>query len=364
MDTAEPEIQFDGEGCCNYCVEFLKGRAGELVRVGQESVGGLERLIARIKEAGRTKAYDCVVGLSGGLDSSYAAYVAKTHGLRLLGVHMDNGWNSDVAVKNIKHLAEKLGIDYASYVLNWEEFKDLQLAFFKASVPEIETPTDIAIPAALHKVAAQHGIKFILSGGNNATEGIRPRGWHYDAKDVKYLRAIHHEFGTRPIASLPMFGYWQEAYFKFREGIRFVYLLNRVHYSRNEAKDYLTRELGWADYGGKHHESKITAFVHSYVLPTKFNIDYRRATLSTEICVGTITRAEALAILKQPSFDPNTIDADKDYVAKKFGISRAELDRLLALPPKSHKDYPNNQRFLETLYSVYRKASALPFFRT
>jgi len=358
MDTSDPEIRFDAEGRCGYCTTFLAQRARRVAPVGPAGESVLRDTIARIKDAGRGKDHDCVVGVSGGLDSCYAAYVAKSHGLRPLAVHMDNGWNSDSAVKNIKRVTDKLRIDYASYVLDWAEFKDLQLAFLRASVPEIETPTDVAIPAALHLVAAQHGIKHIINGGNYASEGILPRGWHYDAKDVTYLRAIQARFGTRPISSFPTFAYWQEAYYKLR-GMRFVYLLNQVPYSRKEAKQRLATECGWVDYGGKHHESKFTAFVQSYVLPVKFAIDYRRATLSTEICVRTVTRRDALLELEQPSFDCTTIDADKAYVAKKLGITLGELEEIIALPPRTHVDFPNQQRFLETIYAVYRRATSL-----
>jgi hypothetical protein len=268
---------------------------------------------------------------------------------------MDNGWDSDTAVKNIKHVAARLGIDYQSYVLDWDEFKDLQLSFLKASVVEIETPTDMAIPATLHRVAAENRVKFIISGGNYATEGILPKSWHYDAKDVRYLKAIHGRFGTRRLSSFPTFGYWSEAYFKLIKGIRSVYVLNHVSYSKAEAVKCLENELGWKNYGGKHHESRITAFVHSYVLPVKFSIDYRRATLSTQICAGQVSREDALEQLRLSPFDPATIDGDKEYIAKKFEITRGELERILALPPRSYRDYPNNQHFLEALYRTYRR---------
>jgi N-acetyl sugar amidotransferase len=303
--------------------------------------------------------YDCVLGISGGVDSCYAAYVAKSLGLRPLAVHMDNGWDSDTAVKNIKSVTTKLEIDYQSYVLDWDEFRDLQLSFLRASVVEIETPTDMAIPATLHRAAAENRVKFIISAGNYATEGILPKAWHYNAKDLRYLNAIHARFGTRGLKTFPTFGYWSEAYFKLMRGIRFVYVLNYVSYSKTAAVNFLEKELGWRNYGGKHHESKITAFVQSYVLPVKFNIDYRRATLSTQICAGEVSRKEALEQLRESPFNPETIDEDKEYVAKKFEITRAELERILALPPRSYRDYPNDQRFLEILYHTYWRFFAL-----
>jgi hypothetical protein len=268
---------------------------------------------------------------------------------------MDNGWNSDVATRNIKRVAEGLSIDYASFVLDWAEFRDLQLAFLRASVPEIETPTDIAIPAALHKVAVQHGVHFIISGGNLATEGILPRAWHYDAKDMKYLKAIHSQFGSGRLRKFPTFGYVAESYYKLVRRVRFFYLLNFVPYKKPQAIDILKRQFGWVDYGGKHHESRFTRFVQAYVLPTKFNIDYRRPTLSVQICTGEIARDHALAILRNSPYDAGEIDAEKDYVAKKLGILRHELEGILALPPKSYREYPNDARLLEVVYDVYRR---------
>jgi N-acetyl sugar amidotransferase len=354
MSDTDPDITFDAEGRCNHCTDYLDRIANLTYRPGT-SERELAAIVERVKAAGRGKEYDCVVGMSGGIDSSYAAHVAKSLGLRPLGVHMDNGWNSDTAAKNIKNVARTLGIDYQSVVLDWEEFRDLQLAFLRASVPEIETPTDIAIPAALHQVAAEHGIRFIFAGGNYVTEGILPRTWHYDAKDVRFLRGVHRRFGTRKLATFPTFGFVKETYYKFVKGIRFVYVLNYVPYSKTEAMRTLEEELGWEYYGGKHYESTITGFVQSYILPVKFQIDYRRATLSSQICAGEVTREVALEILQEPPFEPARVQKEKVYVAKKFGITLEEMDAILAEPPKTHRDYPNNERFLQFLYGTYRR---------
>jgi N-acetyl sugar amidotransferase len=357
MSTTDPDITFDAEGRCNHCTDYLDRISNLTYRPGI-SESELTAIAERVKAAGRGKEYDCVIGLSGGIDSSYAAYVVKNLGLRPLAVHMDNGWNSDTATKNIKNVARTLGIDYQSAVLDWEEFRDLQLAFLRASVPEIETPTDIAIPAALHRVAAENGVRFILMGGNYATEGILPRSWHYNAKDVRFLRAVHRRFGSGKLRTFPTFGFVKETYYKFVKGIRLVYVLNHVPYSKMEAMKKLEDELGWEYYGGKHFESTITGFVQSYVLPVKFNIDYRRATLSSQICAGEMTRDEALQILKTPPFDAARVPQQKAYVAKKFGITLEEMDAILAVPPKTHRDYPNNERLLELLYGVYRRLVA------
>jgi N-acetyl sugar amidotransferase len=354
MSDTDPDITFDAEGRCNHCTGYLDHLANLTYKPGT-SDRELESIVERIKAAGRKKDYDCVVGVSGGVDSCYAAYIVTTLGLRPLVLHLDNGWNSDIAVKNIKNLAQKLGIDYQSYVLDWEEFRDLQLAFLRASVPEIETPTDIAIPAALHRVAAEHGVRYIIAGGNYATEGILPRAWHYNAKDVRFLKAVHRRFGSGKLGSFPTFGFVKEIYYKFAKGVRIVYLLNLVPYSKSDAMRKLQEDFGWEYYGGKHYESKITSFVQSYILPVKFNIDYRRATLSSEICAGAVTRDEALEILKTPPFDAARVPEDKAYVAKKFGITIEEMDAILAEPRKTHRDYPNSERFLEFIYAVYRR---------
>lgn len=354
MDTSDRDIRFDESGHCNHCRDFFERIARRTYR-GAESDRELLALVERIQRAGRGREYDCILGISGGIDSSYAAYVAKQQGLRPLAVHMDNGWNSDTAVKNIKNLARILGIDYQSHVLDWDEFKDLQLAFFKASVPEIETPTDMAIPAAWHQAAAEHGVRFIISGGNYATEGILPAAWHYNAKDAKFLKAVHKRFGQRPLKTFPTFGFEREMYYKLVKGIRVVYLLNYVPYSKASAMKLLQEQLGWQYYGGKHHESKITGFVQSYIHPKKFGIDYRKATLSTQICAGELTREEALRVLEEPAFKEDQIASDKAYVAKKFGLSLAEFEEILARPARSHRDYPNDQAFLEFTYGVYRR---------
>jgi N-acetyl sugar amidotransferase len=354
MSTTDPEISFDAEGRCNHCTDYLD-RLANLTYKPETSERELAAIVERIKAAGRGKEYDCVIGVSGGIDSSYAAYVVKSLGLRPLAVHMDNGWNSDTAAKNIKNVARTLGMDYQSAVLDWEEFRDLQLAFLRASVPEIETPTDIAIPAALHRVAAENGVRFIIMGGNYATEGILPRAWHYNAKDVRFLRAVHRRFGSGKLGTFPTFGFVKETYYKVFKRIRLVYVLNLVAYSKTDAMKKLQGELGWEYYGGKHYESKITGFVQSYILPVKFQIDYRRATLSSQICAGEITREEALEILKRPPFDAARVPQEKVYVAKKFGITLEEMDAILAAPPRTHRAYPNNERYLELLYGVYRR---------
>ena len=225
----------------------------------------------------------------------------------------------------------------------------------KASVPEIETPTDIAIQGVLYKVAAENNIKYIISGGNFATEGILPKSWHYNAKDVKYLKSIHKRFGTNKLKTFPTFGYQKEMYYKFIKRIKTIYVLNLIPFSKKEAMKVLQEELKWKYYGGKHYESTYTGFLHSYVLPTKFDLDYRLATFSTQICAGEITREEALKELKNKPYDPVKADEERDYVCKKLNISLEEFEEIMNQTPKTFKDYPNNEKMLEFIYGVYRK---------
>ena len=354
MDTTDPGILFNENGECNLCTEFLDKRIKHKFQ-GEQSNQQLNALIEQMKADGKGKEYDCIIGLSGGIDSSYVAYIAKEKGLRILGVHLDNGWNSEEAVLNIKNVARKLGIDYESYVLNWTEFKDIQLAFLKASVPEAETPTDMAIPAATHHFANKYGVKYIISGGNFATEGILPKCWHYNAKDMKYFNHITKKFGTKKVKSFPTFGFKKEMYYKLAKGIKMIYLLNMIPYEKDEAVEYLKKELDWKYYGGKHYESKYTGFIQSYYLFNKFGIDYRRATLATQICNGDVQRDDALKILSTKPFTEEKVKEEKVYIAKKLGVTLDEFEKIIQLPPKWYTDYPNDEKKLAFIYDTYRK---------
>jgi N-acetyl sugar amidotransferase len=354
MDTSDPRIVFDQDGYCNHCVEFLEIRSryrfdGE---IGRKK---LDELVRAVKRGGRNSRYDCLVGMSGGVDSSFVAHLIHEKGLRPLAVHMDNGWDSEESVSNVRNVTTRLGIDYESYVLDWEEFRALQLSFLKASVPEAETPTDIAIPAALHAVAAKHKIKYIISAGNFITEGILPKSWHYNAKDMKYLNHIHSTFSKTKIKKLPLFDYKKETYYKLIKGIEVLYPLNYINFSQEDATKFLTENFGYKSYGEKHHESRYTRFIQSYYLFEKFGIDYRRARFSSEICCGQITRETALERLKAKPFDPPHIAMDKQYIAKKLCISPGEFEEILARPAKWHWDYPNDERKLGFVYGIYMR---------
>ena len=354
LDTSDPEIVFDKEGNCNHCTDYIT-RISKLTYQGEKSDNELKEVVKEIKEAGKKNDYDCVVGVSGGIDSSYVAYLVKKLGLRPLAVHLDNGWNSEEAVNNIKNVCKNLGIDYISHVLDWEEFKDIQLSVLKSSIVEVEIPTDIAILSAVHKAAAKYNIKYIISGGNYATEGLLPEKWFYNPKDKKLLTSIHKKFGTVKMKSFPLFDYKKEMFYKFVKGIKMVYILNYVPFDKEAAMELLKDKLGWKYYGGKHYESKYTGFVQSYYQLEKFNVDYRKATYSTLICTGEMTREEALESLKNKPYDKDKIEIEIEYISKKFGLSVEEFMDIMNSPPKSYKDYPNDENKLNFIYGMYKR---------
>jgi N-acetyl sugar amidotransferase len=355
MDTSDEDIIFDELGNCNHCNDFSKVLAmPKFDKEQSEEI--LNELLSKIKSKGKGKKYDCLLGISGGVDSCYTVYLCHKWGLKPLVMHMDNGWNSEIAVSNVKKIVDKLGIDYVSYVLDWQEFREIQLAFLKSSIVDLEMPTDIAIPASLYITASKHKIPYIISGGNYSGEGILPLTWGYHVlKDTKLYRHIVDKYSSVSINKVPVVGLWGEIYYKFFRGIKTLYPLNYAGYNKDEAREFLKQEFGWQDYGGKHHESKITGFWQSYVMPTKYNMDYRRATLSSQIVSGQIKRPEALEKLKELPYSESKVEQDKYYIAKKYEISVKELDEYLKLPPKTYKDFPNQKGLIMKFYDIYRK---------
>lgn len=341
MDTTDPDIRFDGEGVCNYVGEY---RAFEASLPGaEERQRLLEERIARIKQLGKGREYDCVLGLSGGVDSSYMAYLAKRFELRPLVVHFDNGWNSELAVKNIEELVTRLGFDLQTLVMDWEEFRDLQRSYFLASVIDIEVPTDRMILGTVHRLAAKHRIRTILTGTNHATEWLLPRSWIYRKADAVNMRAIHARFGTVPLKRSPTFGVRDRLLYTYLRGIRSFAILDHVEYGKAKAKSLLMEELGWRDYGGKHYESVFTRFYQGHVLPRKFGVDKRRAHLSNLILSGEITREEALAELEQPTYDLDLQQQDLQYVSKKLGFTVEEMEEILTRDPIPHETYGTDE---------------------
>jgi N-acetyl sugar amidotransferase len=338
MDTTDPLITFDEEGICNHCKNYLE-LIDKYILPEPERTMELKRIITQIRQKGGDKEYDSILGVSGGVDSTYMAYKAKELGLRPLAVHLDNGWDSKLAVSNIERVLKHIEIPLYTHVIDWEEFRDLQLAYFKASVVDIEAITDHAIYATIYKVAAKHKVKYIIDGYNLITEGILPRSWIWNKNDLVNLKDIHHRFGTKPLKTFPTMGFLKYAYLRKIRGFRSFALLNYIDYNREKAKQILMDDLGWEDYGGKHLESLFTKFYQSYILPRKFNIDKRKAHLSALILSGQITRNAALKKLEKPPYDEQELKRDKDYVLKKLQLSSEEFESLMVLPINRHQDY-------------------------
>lgn len=344
MDTSDPDISFDETGLCNHCTGYYERVEAELP-YPEAAPAELERVISRIKEKGRGREYDCVLGLSGGVDSTYVAWLAKQHGLRALAVHFDNGWNSELAVDNIKRIVEKLGFDFYTHVVDWEEFKDVQLSFLRASVPNCEIPTDHAINALLYDIANKHGVCYILGGGNVRTEGILPSSWGYTNQDLRHLKAVHKRHGRRKLRTLPTISLLKSAYLIALKRIRMVPILNLACYEKSRAMDVIHRELGWRKYGAKHYESIFTRFFQGYLLPKKFGFDKRRAHLSCLVCAREMSRDEALKVMERDPYEGYSVEEDLQFVRKKFGLTSEEFERILLMPPVAHSEYASNSWF-------------------
>lgn len=355
MDSSDPWIHFDESGKCSHCQNF---EINMKPYWHPDEVGAkkLSQLSETIRTNGKSKEYDCIIGVSGGVDSSYLLYVAKDQmGLRPLAVHVDAGWNSELAVHNIEALTKGLGIELFTHVIDWEEMRDLQVAFLRSSVANQDIPQDHAFFAKLYEFAAENKIKYVLTGSNYATESILPRAWGYNAKDATQLLAIHKQFGTAPLKTFPIAGFFKSyIYYPYVLGMKVVTPLNLIPYDKNQAISYLTQRFGWTYYGGKHFESRWTRFFQSYYLPKKFGYDKRRAHLASLIVSGQMSRSAALAELQQPAHDEGTIAEDIEYVAKKLELSVSEFEALMALPNKEFTDYPNNKRAEEVMRKCKR----------
>lgn len=356
MDTTDPDIAFDHDGSCNHCHRFDE-LARTRLSTGEAARQRLESLVEHIKAAGRNRTYDCIIGVSGGVDSTYVAYLVKKLGLRPLAVHLDNGWDSELAVKNIERTLKALDIDLYTHVIDWEEFRDLQLAYLRASTPDAEVPTDHAIIAILYQVAAEQGLHHILLGTNVVTESILPLKWGYGYFDWKYIRNVWKRFGTRRLATYPHFGLLKLAYYALVKRIRIVPILDYVDYDKQAAMQTIEDELGWVYYGGKHYESIYTRFFQSYILPRKFNIDKRKAHYSNLVCAGQWTRQQAVEAMAREDNAAAMVEEDKAYTIKKLGISPVEFEQIMRMPTKTFLDYPNQF----ALFEVVKRARRLVF---
>ncbi|OQA53627.1 MAG: hypothetical protein BWY45_02943 [Euryarchaeota archaeon ADurb.Bin294] len=346
MDTSDPDISFDREGVCNHCHQYDR-MVQEEIFTGDTGQEKLSQLVSRIRESGKGNDYDCLIGVSGGVDSSYVAYVVKKLGLRPLAVHLDNGWDSELSVNNIFKELEILGIDLKTHVINWNEFRDLQLAFLKASTPDSEIPSDHAIVSIMYRIAEEFGITYVITGRNVRTETHVPLSWSHGHHDWKYIKSVHEMFGTVPLTTYPFRTPSEER--RYRKNQVWVDILNYVDYVKKDAIQILEDELGWEYYGGKHYESIYTRFFQGYILPKKFGYDKRRGHLSSLICSGEITRDDALNEMENEPYPQDLQEEDRRYVIKKLGITEEEFESIMNLPLKTILDYPSYERDNRTI---------------
>jgi N-acetyl sugar amidotransferase len=352
MDTSDSRISFDEDGQCNNCKSFIN-----FIKPGWDSDikddKKFHQLIESIKKAGKNSKYDCVIGLSGGLDSSYLLHAAvKDYGLRPLVFHVDGGWNTEAAVRNINSLISGLGLELITDVINWKEMRSLQLAFFRSGVPHIDLPQDHAFIASLYKFALKNNIKYILNGSNYSTEGIRnPINWGWFGTDLTQIEDIHTKFGELELKKYPLSGILNHKfYLKYIKGIKVVTPLNFIKYSKKEAEQILFDAYGWTPYPQKHFESRFTKFFEGHWLPSRFGFDTRRPQFSSLIVTGQMSREEAVASLEGPAYPLEEVEKDYDFIASKLRISVDELKKYHSMPIKSFKDY-KNQKFLFTFGS-------------
>ena len=314
-------------------------------------------MLTEMKAYGKGKEYDCLIGVSGGVDSTYLAYMAKEWGLRPLILHIDNGWNTELSVMNIESLVKKLGYDLFTYVIDWNEIRDLQLAYLKASVLDIDVPTDNAYAAGVFKIASEKKIRHILTGHNTVTEGWLPPTFTHFKYDIINMKAIHKQYGKVPLKTFPYMGVGKGWYYLKVKGLKTWAPLNWIDYNKAAVKKFITEKLGWRDYGGKHYENSFTRFYQGYILHKKFGVDKRKSHLSTLICSGQITRNEAVEeIKKDPYPSEELLNEDREYVLKKLGIKEDEFVRLMEEKPKLHTDYPSILHWYDRLRPYVRMA--------
>lgn len=341
MDTTDPLITFDDDGVCNHC-HYFDTVIKQAWPSSEHGAAALASTLQRIKASGEGKRYDCIIGLSGGVDSSYLAIKAVEWKLRPLVVHVDAGWNSELAVMNIEQICRRLGLDLLTHVVDWEEFQDVQRAFLKSNLANQDAPQDHVFYAALTQHAQAEGIRYIISGSNFATESILPQAWGYDAMDSTLLRAVHRQYGERPIKKFPVVRFGT-IYPLVHKSMEVIAPLNFIEYSKQKAIETLESGYGWRYYGGKHYESRWTRFFQAFYLPYKFGYDKRKAHLSSLVVSGQMTRDAAMAELSRPLYEPAQLNEDKAFIAKKLAFTTEELDALIDAPPRRYDEFPNFQ---------------------
>lgn len=345
MDTSDSRITFNEHGVCDHVLDFYKNVLPNW-HTDERGRKELAAIVDKIKQDGRKRDFDCILGLSGGVDSSYMLHMAvKEFGLRPLVFHVDGGWNSELAVHNIHVMIDKLCLDLFTEVINWEEMRDFQLAWFKSGLPHIDIAQDHAFIATLYNFADKYNIKYILNGGNISTECVRnPMEFFYYGTDMLHLRDVMRHFSTVEMKTYPFSSVFRHKfYLRWLRGIKVVRPLNYRPYVKAKALELLEQEYGWKPYSQKHFESRFTRFYESYWLPERFGFDTRRVQFSSLILTGQMTREEALEKLAKPAYDPETIDQEFEYIATKLGITVEELRGYLIMPKKFYWDYKNQE---------------------
>ena len=355
MDTTDPNINFDDKGVCNHCRRY-DSIMSQRVPKDEEAKKKVEKIVKEIKDKGVGKKFDCIVGISGGVDSSYVLYKVKELGLKPLAVHLDNGWNSRIATRNIQRLLRALGIELYTYVIDWEEFKDLQKAYIKASVIDIEALTDHAIKSALYKTANNKGIKYIITGTNVKTEGMMGgSGWGHNKSDYVNILDIHKKYGEKELKTYPVLKLFERIYYQIIKNIQTIELLNYVPYKKTDALKILKEKFKWEDYGNKHGESSFTKFFQNYILPEKFGVDKRRPHLSALINAKEISRNKALEEMKKPLYPESELKIDKEYVIRKLDMTKEEFEKYMKAPRTSHYDFKTADKRLKFIRRIYKK---------
>ncbi len=356
MDNiSDPDITFDASGMCNYVYEYKERLKSRLISEADKP-RLLDEIVQKIKTAGKGREYDCLIGVSGGVDSTYTAYIVKKMGLRALAVHLDNGWNSELAVNNIKNTLKNLDLDLYTEVLDWNEFKELQKAFLYSSTPDAEIPTDHAIFATLYKMANKLGIKYLVIGSNILTEGFLPLTWSYGHYDWKYIKAVNKAFGKKSsLRKFPRLRLIDLFYYTFIKRIKRISLLDYVDFKKEEVIEVLKDQLAYVPYQEKHYESVYTRFYQGYIMIEKFKMDKRKTHYSTMICSGLMTKNEALELIKRPPYpSEEMLQQDLDFVLKKFDLTAAEFQSIIKSPVKTFRDYPNNFKIVNLVWKLYR----------
>lgn len=350
--TNDPDLQFNEIGVCNHCLNFEK--AIKSLPEPSNRKKQLHQLIDEIKLNGKKNSkYDCIIGVSGGVDSTYLCYVAKEHGLRALLVHCDNGWNSELSVMNIQNICKLTGYELYTLVIDWEEMRDLQLSFMKAGVVDLELPYDYALTTTVYKAAKKYGISSILTGHNVITEGsYLPQLWRHDKNDILNILDIHRQYGKVKLKTFPKYRFFTQILIKRK--LKYYFLLNYLEYNKEQVKDLITKQFSWRDYGGKHYENIFTRFYQGYILKEKFGFDKRQFHLSVLVQSGQLSREEALREYSKPAYDQKQLEEDKQYVLKKLGMTEEDFRKYMQAPTRKHQEFDSIKKYWDFYFSTIR----------